>query len=122
MKELIEKINQLQDVLNHSHCCQVTCEQIIEIIEHQESKPFNPCELDFELDDKKRYYKINSGLIIVIEKDEKENSFILQSFDKSHSFNENNLTKLLEEGECLRYMYFKAPNHRFGVELLKNLG
>jgi len=46
MRELIEKINQLQDGFKF-HCCQVTCSQIIEIIEHQESKPFNPVEAGF---------------------------------------------------------------------------
>lgn len=127
MKQLIEKINKLQDGFKF-HCYQVTCSQkvtcsqIIGMIQEQESKPFNPVECGFEIDDKERYYKINSGLVIVIEKDEKENSFILQSFVKSHSFDVNNLIKLLEEGECLTYMYFTAPNHRQGVELLRNLG
>ena len=35
MKELIEKIKELQDVFK-LHCCQVTCSQIIGIIQEEE--------------------------------------------------------------------------------------
>ena len=35
MKELIEKIKELQDAFKF-HCCQVTCEQILGMIEKEE--------------------------------------------------------------------------------------
>ena len=127
MKELIEKIKEILSICNPlaSPAYDKALYDVLDIIKEQESKPFNPVECgftEFEIDEKERYYKIHSGLVIVIEKDEKENSFILQSFEKKYSFDKSNLTKLLEEGECLTYMYFTAPNHRQGIELLRNLG
>ena len=127
MKELIKKITNLKkdDETFSAGSYDKALYDVLDIIQKQESKPFDPVECgftEFEIDEKERYYKIHSGLVIVIEKDEKENSFILQSFEKKYSFDKSNLTKLLEEGECLTYMYFTAPNHRQGIELLRNLG
>lgn len=120
MKELIEKIKELQDVLNHSHCCQVTCSQIIEIIEHQESKPFNPVELGFkEFDeDREKYIKYRD--------DSKKEYYILNFCKKTENspafFYINIVSEYGKRKTCPLLPITNVPNHRFGVELLKNLG
>lgn len=105
MKELIEKIKELQDVLNHSHCCQVVCSQIIGMIENQESKPFNPLELGFEM---------SLSFIKLPNKSYSKNTE-KGCFEINH-FN-NGLFKVTGIQQLI-----KIPNHRQGVELLRNLG
>lgn len=107
MKELIEKIKELQDAFKF-HCCQVTCLQILGMIETLESKEFNPCELGFkkkfDSDRESIFYKTMNNRIIFDKKKE------LYSIDV-YKFN------IYSELKNIR-----IPNHRQGVELLKNLG
>lgn len=107
MKELIEKIKELQDVFKF-HCCQVTFNQIIGMIEDQESKPFNPVECGFMMypEDvgvyEKNYYRLRLLKF--------NNVWLIEKFNKIIN-DEITLVRLI-----------KIPNHRFGVELLRNLG
>ncbi len=107
MKELIEKIKKIQDVFKF-HCCQVTCEQIIGMIEDQESKPFNPLELgfkkEFESDRESVFYKTMNNRII---------------FDKTKDIYLIDVYKFNIYSEVKN---IRIPNHRQGVELLRNLG
>jgi hypothetical protein len=105
MKELIEKIKELQDAFKF-HCCQVTCSQIIGMIEDQESKPFNPIECGFILNDSfnKEYpYKVYYN-------EDKQGYFEIADCG-NNSFKLTGIQPLI-----------KIPNHRQGVELLRNLG
>lgn len=111
MKELIEKIKELQDVFKF-HCCQVTCEQILGMIEDQESKPFNPVECGFtEIDMmypedvavyEKNYYRLKLLKF--------NNVWLIEQFNK------------IINDEITLVRFIKIPNHRQGVELLRNLG
>lgn len=113
MKELIEKIKELQDVFKF-HCCQVTCEQIIGMIQEQESKPFNPVECGFDVDyydnEEIRYTKRNKKTSTSINYDKDYQTYFISNYVF------NNPAFLYE------LKNIRIPNHRFGVELLRNLG
>lgn len=131
MKELIEKIkekiNELKEahdeIFNPTHIRQVTCEQILRMIEDQESKPFNPAEAGFFMTEttlrilnKGRYIDI---LEFYFKKDSK--TYLMRFFEKEskiwiqYKYTGEDKYKMLVD-------IIKIPNHRFGVELLKNLG
>lgn len=105
MKELIEKIKELQDVFKF-HCCQVTCEQIIGMIQEQESKPFNPLELGFILN-----YSFNKEYPYKVYYNEDKQGYFEIADCGNNSFKLTGIPR-----------FIKIPNHRFGVELLRNLG
>ena len=117
MKELIEKIKELQDAFKF-HCCQVTCEQILGMIEDQESKPFNPELLGIQ----------ELGIIDI-------DYFVYQSENKTTDFclirpkgnkTDWDISAWYKKDKVPRDAIFsikiKIPNHRQGVELLRNLG
>ena len=83
MKELIEKIKELQDVFKF-HCCQVTCEQIIGMIQEQESKPFNPVECGFDVDyydnEEIRYTKRNKKTSTSINYDKDYQTYFISNY------------------------------------------
>lgn len=112
MKELIEKIKELQDGFKF-HCCQVTCEQIIGMIEDQESKPFNPLECGFVLDyddnEEIRYTKRNKKTSTSITFDKDHERYFISNYVFSGAFYHEAKNIII-------------PNHRQGVELLRNLG
>lgn len=121
MKELIEKIKELQDVFKF-HCCQVTCEQIIGMIQEQESKPFNPveCGLIFDNDENAEH----DGWFI---ERQYENNKILRTvlthvFDNKYSLHVQAFINNQWVFQFYVINIIKIPNHRFGVELLRNLG
>jgi len=113
MKKIIEKIKELQDGLNFgignlNHCCQVALEQVLGIIQEEENRPFEPEYLGFkkeyENDRESVFYKTMNNRIIFDKKKE------LYSIDV-YKFN------IYSELKNIR-----IPNHRQGVELLRNLG
>lgn len=121
MKELIEKIKELQDVFKF-HCCQVTCEQIIGMIQEQESKPFNPveCGLIFDNDENAEH----DGWFI---ERQYENNKILRTvlthvFDNKYSLHVQAFINNQWVFQFYVINIIKIPNHRQGVELLRNLG
>lgn len=130
MKEIIEKIKELQNSL-HSHCCQVTCAQIIEIIEKEENKPFDPLQLSdefidcglIELDegvfycwslflDGLLYLNKKYDYLVIYQNKNDLYTFALE-FDEERQLKEPNIDIVKD---------VRIPNHRFGEELLKNLG
>lgn len=121
MKELIEKIKELQDVFKF-HCCQVTCEQIIGMIQEQESKPFNPVEAGFFITETTLRILSKDINIDILEFDfKKEQKTYLMRFFKKES---KIWIQHKYAGERYKMLVdlIKIPNHQFGVELLQNLG
>lgn len=119
MKELIEKIKELQDVFKF-HCCQVTCEQIIGMIDEQESKPFNPLEcgfvVEFNKEGQKEYFLRYGNGHYKLQIQEK--IVRLSTYVKHRP----ELAYLGYPSPYKDYITIRIPNHRFGVELLRNLG
>lgn len=121
MKELIEKIKELQDGFKF-HCSQVICEQILGMIEDQESKTFNPVEAGFFITETTLNILKKDLNIDVLEFDlKKPNEIYLMRLFKSES---KILITHYYNGDDYRIIVnlIKIPNHRFGVELLRNLG
>ena len=122
MKELIEKIKELQDVFKF-HCCQVTCEQIIGMIQKQESKPFDPVEAGFFITETTLRILREDINIDILEFDFKKDqkTYLIRLFKKEskiwiqHKYAGEENYKMLVD-------LIKIPNHRQGVELLRNLG
>lgn len=122
MKELIEKIKELQDVFKF-HCCQVTCEQILGMIEDQELKTFNPVEAGFFITETTLRILSEDINIDLLEFDFKKDqkTYLMRLFKKEskiwilHKYAGEENYKMLVD-------LIKIPNHRFGVELLQNLG
>lgn len=119
MKELIEKIKELQDAFKF-HCCQVTCSQIIGMIEDQELKPFTPTECGLIFDDDE-----NGEHRWFIErqyKDKTLRTILNHVFDNKYSV----CVYAFINNQWVFQFYviniIKIPNHRQGVELLRNLG
>jgi hypothetical protein len=122
MKELIEKIKELQDGFKF-HCCQVTCEQIIGMIEDQESKPFNPLECGFNIStrtlDHLVFTKEPDFITYILKKPNVQYSLTLFNVNKTFQINR----KYNDDEESRQLFYdMKIPNHRQGGELLQNLG
>ena len=119
MKELIQKIKELQDGFKF-HCCQVTCEQIIGMIEEQESKPFNPCECGLIFDDE--YAEQDVWFIISHFEYTKLRLVLVHILDNTYSICVQSFIKnqWVFQFDVIRNI--KIPNHRQGVELLRNLG
>lgn len=117
MKQLIKKIKELQNALT-SHCCQVTLEQVLGMIEEQKSKPFNPLELGFELLSENEYIKYHF--------DNKKEYYILHLIRDNINYLTITLSIVSEYKKNNKKMIIaflvKIPNHRFGKELLQNLG
>lgn len=122
MKQLIKKIKKLQNALT-SHCYQVTLLQVLGMIEEDEKKSFNPLELGFI------YTEITSKLlnkepnidVLEFELIKTNQEYRLRFFKKDSKiwiFNKFNH----EIKYTLLVNLIKIPNHRFGKELLKNLG
>ena len=113
MKELIEKIKELQ-VIARPYCARMTCKQILEVIEDYESKPFDSLELGFDVDyydnEEIRYTKRNKKTSTSINYDKDYQTYFISNYIF------NNPAFLYEVKNI------KIPNHRFGVELLRNLG
>jgi hypothetical protein len=109
MKELIEKIKELRqnpyseyERLSHNKAI----DEILNIIQEQELKPFNPVECGFILNDSfnKEYpYKVYYN-------EDKQGYFEIADCG-NNSFKLTGIQPLI-----------KIPNHRQGVELLRNLG
>lgn len=129
MKQLIEKINKLQDGFKF-HCYQVTCSQkvtcsqIIGMIQEQESKPFNPVEAGFFITEatlnllREDFFNIDI-LEFDLKKDNKK--YLMRLFKKeSKIWIQYKYTG--EENYKMLVDLIKIPNHRQGVELLRNLG
>jgi len=116
MKEIIKKIKELQDSL-HSHCCQVTCEQIIGMIEEEETKPFDPELLGFI-----RYHPDDNEYIKLI--NEWKEYYILTFHKDTEHPQPFLMLEMIGYGGKRKVSLgpVSVPNHRFGVELLKNLG
>ena len=113
MKELIEKIKELQ-VIARPYCARMTCKQILEVIEDYESEPFDPVECGFK---KSKYLEaIGINEVYVYRKKIKD---ILYEIYKV----KNNIWNI-ERKDIVGCIDFdiKIPNHSFGVELLRNLG
>lgn len=122
MKELIEKIRKFHNKFSYYD---ESLEQVISIIQEQESKPFNPLKINenfttglisdnifFSLFLDGLLYKGNRYDLLFIElnKDTSLYTISLEFFEEK----ELNGLSLIEN--------IKIPNHRFGVELLQNLG
>ena len=122
MKELIEKMKELQDGFKFN-CCQFTCEQILEVIEVQELKTFNPVEAGFFITETTLRILSENINIDILEFDFKKDqkTYLIRLFKKEskiwiqHKYAGEANYKMLVD-------LIKIPNHRFGVELLKNLG
>lgn len=109
MKELKEKIKELRNKpyseyerLSHNKAI----DDILRLIEEEENKPFDPLELGFKIDwqdDCEICYTILEKIIWF---DLRKNTYTI-------SYN-NYPVHIQTSG-------LKIPNHRFGVELLKNL-
>lgn len=120
MKELIEKIKELQDVFKF-HCCQVTCEQIIGMIQEQESNSFNPVELGLIFDDDENAGH-DSWFIDQQHKDKILRTVLTHVFDNKYSLHVQAFINNKWVFQFYVINIIKIPNHRFGVELLRNLG
>lgn len=122
MKELIEEIKELlrrsknfsSPTNEYNAGCSYGIERCLEEIQKQESKPFDPLELGFELDENKHFYKNVSNIHYLIEPLKTSNVFILKQYIKPNYE--------LDYPSSYNDIPFKAPNHRQGVELLQNLG
>lgn len=107
MKELIEKIKEIEFYSNEDEC-RSGLARAREIICEQESKEFKPCELGFkkkfDSDRESIFYKTMNNRII---------------FDKTKELYSIDVYKFNIYSELKN---IRIPNHRFGVELLRNLG
>ena len=130
MKEIIKKTKELQNIL-HSHCCQVTCLQVIGMIEKDESKPFDSLRLSeefvdcglIELDEGDFYcwslfldgllYQNKKYEHLVIYQNKNDLYTFALEFDEERQLKEPNIDIVKD---------VRISNHRFGVELLQNLG
>jgi len=121
MKELIEKIKELRqnpyseyERLSHNKAI----DEILNIIQEQESKTFNPVECGFKVelnkDGKIEYWILEKGLNKYKIYHHRNNLFSI-TFENYHSKISNYLDVNVVN-------IIKIPNHHFGVELLKNLG
>jgi len=121
MKELIEKIKELQDVFKF-HCCQVTCEQIIGMIQEQESKPFNPVECGLIYDDNENAEHDGWFITKQYENNKTLRTVLIHVFDNKYSI----CVQAFINNKWVFQFYvinvITIPNHRQGVELLRNLG
>ena len=110
MKELIEKIKEIISIWNPlaDPAYDKALYDVLDIIETLESKEFNPCELGFknkfDSDRESIFYKTMNNRII---------------FDKTKELYSIDVYKFNIYSELKN---IKIPNHRFGVELLRNLG
>lgn len=124
MKELIEKIKEIStkyksytsnEMIIHANNRGVVqgIELCLKEIQEQESKPFNPVEFGFDVD-------IDDSFEIRYTKRNKKNSTSI-TFDKEHEmyFISNYVFSTVFSHEAKNII---IPNHRFGVELLRNLG
>ncbi len=122
MKELIEKANSLQETLNYdntelNHCCQLAINEIVDIIQEQESKSFNPVECGFTQLDDKEFIKYQS---------EKE-YYIMTFRQKTEHFEAFMYIHIVCEYKKSNPKQILLPtinvkNHRFAIELLQGLG
>lgn len=121
MKELIEKIN--KELKGDDWELHYGLNKAIEIIEEQESRPFDPLELGFN------YTEITSKLL------NKEPNIDVLEFKLIKTNQEYRLRFFKKESQIwifnkfnheIKYTllvnFIKIPNHRFGKELLQNLG
>ncbi len=122
MKELIKKIKEIQSTLTY-HDDQVILEQVIGMIQEQESKQFNPLELGFGISTRTLDHLVFTEkpdfFTYILEKKNIEYSLTLV-FNKSFWLHKT--IKDNDDKSSLLFDNIKIPNHRFGVELLKNLG
>ena len=121
MKELIEKIKELQDVFKF-HCCQVTCEQIIGMIQEQESKPFNPVECGLIYDNDENAEHDGWFITKQYENNRTLRTVLIHAFDNKYSI----CVQAFINNQWVFQFYviniITILNHRQGVELLRNLG
>ncbi len=119
MKELIENVRNLKTSGNFSmNPYDKALNDVLGIIQEQESKPFNPTELGFKVefnkDGKIKYWILEKGLNKYKIYHHRDNLFSI-TFENYHSEISNYLDVNVVN-------IIKIPNHRFGVELLINLG
>lgn len=116
MKELIEKIKEVLSIWNPlaSPAYDKALYDVLDIIKEQESKPFDSLELGFDVDyydnEEIRYTKRNKKTSTSINYDKDYQTYFISNYIF------NNPAFLYEVKNI------KIPNHRFGVELLRNLG
>lgn len=125
MKELIEKIKELRqkpyseyERLSHNKAV----DEVLNIIQEQESKPFNPVELGFEVEfnkeGQKEYFLRYKNGYYKLEAYNQDNFFRLSTYIK----HKPEFAHLGYPSTYKEYITIKIPSHRFGVELLRNLG
>lgn len=116
MKELIKKITNLKkdDETFSAGSYDKALYDVLDIIKEQESKPFDSLELGFDVDyydnEEIRYTKRNKKTSTSINYDKDYQTYFISNYIF------NNPAFLYEVKNI------KIPNHRFGVELLRNLG
>ena len=132
MKELIEKIKEIStkyksytsnEMIIHANNRGVVqgIELCLKEIQEQESKPFNPVELGLIFDDDENAGH-DSWFIDQQHKDKILRTVLIHVFDNKYSLH----VEAFRNNKWVFQFYviniIKIPNHRQGVELLRNLG
>lgn len=122
MKELIEKIKEIEFYSNEDECRDGLA-RARQIICEQEEKPFNPLELGFELSirclDHLVWTNLNCLEFILLKGNYKYYLKLLKKESQIWIFRED-ITYDDASKTILEPIFI--PSHRFGVELLQNLG
>jgi hypothetical protein len=132
MKELIEKIK--NTISSHKQALKDRGEdelgdlyslaylEILKELEKQENKPFNPIEcgftLEFTKEGQKEYFLSYKDGHYKLDFDPYKNFYRLSTYIK----HKPEFAYLGYPSPYKHYVTIKIPSHRFGVELLKNLG
>jgi hypothetical protein len=119
MKELIEKIN--KELKGDDWELHYGLNKAIEIIEEQESRPFDPLELGFiDVDDKDGEH--DGWFINKIIENNVYRALLIHVFNDNYSLCNQKLNNEEWVYQFDIINIIKIPNHRFGKELLQNLG
>jgi len=117
MKELIEKIKKIKYMDYYD--CESALDRALELIKEEENKPFNPELLEIE--------ELNFSDVdfFVYQPENKTTQFLLMTTNKKNRIDWS-IASWSKKDKAPREPIFnfkiKIPSHRFGVELLKNLG
>lgn len=112
MKNLIETLKRIKNKMTISNTIDIL-NSVIFLIEQNELKQFNPIEIGFELNDNIYYKKFSEGFICSIQKCH------LGEFEWYLLLYKNYKNKVVNP---ITTLMITIPNHRQGVELLRNLG